>query len=140
MKLMSSDGTWSDWYGWTGGIYEMQTTTGPAATVFNNNIVLVVKGRYGTPYANTISYMSSNGSAIGAWYPWVQIPGGTTSSRPQVAWGPTPNTFYVTAKGSATNTMWENYYDSIAQQWAGWVQSAGGSSTAPAIGTYWFNP
>lgn len=136
MNLMSSDGTWSGWYGWIGGGYEMQTNVGPAATVFNNSVLLVVKGLYGTPWANTISYMSSAGS-VHSWYGWQQTPGGLTTQRPQVAWGPTLNQFHVSVKGFATGIMWENHYDSTANTWAGWTQSAGFSTQAPSANTYY---
>ena len=116
----------------------MQTDAGVSATVFNNSAVIVVKGLFGTPYANTISTNRSwEGNPLG-YYGWTQVPGGTTTSRPQIAWGPTLYEMYVTAKGSATSVMWENHYDSIEQQWSGWTQSAGGSTHAPSVNTYYF--
>jgi len=133
---MSSDGSWSGWNVFAGGGYEMQTNAGVSATVFNNSVVLVVKGLYGTPYANTISYASSwAGNPLG-YYAWTQVPGGTTTQKPQVAWGPEPYRFTVTVKGFATGTMYENRYDQI-DGWAGWTQCAGTSTHAPSVNTYY---
>ncbi len=130
---MRSDG---GWMGWGGLPYNMITDVGISATIFNNRILLVAKGQDGVPNASKISYIYSDDGDPGLYYPWALTPGGTTTQKPQVAWGPTPDEFYITVKGFSTGIMWENHYDQI-EGWAGWTQSAGSSTHAPSVNTYY---
>ena len=140
LSQMSADGSWTGWWAFNTPGLELQTNAGVSATVFRNRILLVAKGRHGSPWANTISYLFSAPGDPVTYESW-QIAGGATSQKPQVAWGPTPNEFYITAKGFDTGVMFENRYtyDPIAQtgSFSGWSQSAGNSTHAPSVSTYY---
>lgn len=133
---MSSNGSWSPW-AWFPST--LRTNAAPAATVFDNRVHLVAKGKLGATNANNISLAATSPAGMGSWYTWSEIPGsGRTSRAPQVGVGPDVKTLNVTVTGENANSLWSQQYIKGTGWNSSWTWTNGSSIGAPSINTYWF--
>ena len=138
LRTMATPNVWGGSSVISNPAWDLRSDKGLSATVWKGQIILVAKGDIGA-IGNTVRSMASVAGTAGSYYSWTAVPGGTTTARPQVGFGPEADTLFVTALGSTgTDKIWYNAF--VGDQWfnsTGVVASGNSTDTAASAMYYW---